>query len=537
MRASELAFDQTGAALPIELAALPEPVALDQNLTLIYRGESTGPHLTVVFVAEGFTDLQEQYEDTNGNGRCDNEPYLDRNGNGRYDSADIYVDENRNAKRDREPFTDVNGDDVCNRGERELFLRAATDEARTLLGTPLYRDFRDSLEIVALFVPSSQAGSDFLTIPIPFERDTAFGSYVLTTSFYYYLDDDAVLAAARSAVPEVDVTAVIVNDLFGVGRAYGGDLVHLFADRRYDLSTALAHEIGHVLASLGDEYFEYDGAPPYDGADPRASNLTNGASLSNLKWGRFLRGAAIPTRDGTPGIGAFEGGMQRRHGVYRPSFNCLMRNTSAVFCAVCYETMLQAISSSLQQPRPATPTIALPRPGDSFESAIPVAVRCSDLGEVVSTQLMVDGSPVGAASSLGAPGMVCPISALTIGDHELSVEVLLSDGRRQRTDPVRVRYVGHDDPTPVLGTAEYRSGVLHLTGAQSLIVPGAVLLVDGTDRFPLVASATGGYEVPKKAFGSTSRKRFGKAVKPGRQVTLSVRNARGPVSAGVSFRR
>ena len=82
------------------------------------------------------------------------------------------------------------------------------------------------------------------------------------------------------------------------------------------------HEGGHAFHHLGDTYWTRD--ETYEGDEPDWPNLTT--DPTGAKWAHWL-GYEDPTLGP---VGAFEGGMQYRRGVFRPSLNQKMG--SAEYC-------------------------------------------------------------------------------------------------------------------------------------------------------------------------------------------------------------
>src|SRR4029079_16069163 len=106
------------------------------------------------------------------------------------------------------------------------------------------------------------------------------------------------------------------------------------------------------------------------------------AGLGALKWGRFRAATTpIPRPDGTPGVGAFEGGQYHRSGIYRPTFNCVMR-TFGLFCPVCADAMFDRFSTAVQQARPSTVTLTSPRSGQRVGPMFLAAFAIDDFSRV-----------------------------------------------------------------------------------------------------------------------------------------------------------
>jgi len=114
--------------------------------------------------------------------------------------------------------------------------------------------------------------------------------------------------------------------------------------------TVIAHEFGHGLGNLPDEYC-VTGA--YTLGEPGAVDLTIDTNRATLKWGNFVdpttpiptgtgacadynQGVKPATWDDNQDVGLFEGGNTQNTGIYRPVVNCRMRGNAPPFCPVCY---------------------------------------------------------------------------------------------------------------------------------------------------------------------------------------------------------
>ena len=127
-----------------------------------------------------------------------------------------------------------------------------------------------------------------------------------------------------------DVVVVVANTT-----EYGGCASNGVFTVTLDASAVevIAHELGHALFGLADEY-DYGGTPPC-AADNPAPNVTNHGTRDGVPWADLVTASEFPTPAGSGGVGAFEGAAYCPQGMFRPQDNCLMRTLGTDFCAVC----------------------------------------------------------------------------------------------------------------------------------------------------------------------------------------------------------
>lgn len=196
-------------------------------------------------------------------------------------------------------------------------------------------------------------------------RDTALGAYFNCDNIDRLLciDDGKAAVAAAQDVPEYNFAIVIVND-----PKYGGSGGPVCASSSNEQSfEVLAHEIGHSLARLADEYSYEGNQPPCDQQqDCREANATLRTSLEQLKWQDWVEeGTPLPTPATPPYLdvtGLFEGTRYTPTGVYRPQQNCKMRDLGADYCSVCTEQFVRSIWTAdnikmIESSSPAGPTV------------------------------------------------------------------------------------------------------------------------------------------------------------------------------------
>ncbi|HEX5131903.1 MAG TPA: M64 family metallopeptidase [Candidatus Krumholzibacteria bacterium] len=169
-----------------------------------------------------------------------------------------------------------------------------------------------------------------------------------------------------------DKIFVIVNDKFDHDGAYSEpDHTISYVSDLYPWGTVMAHELGHLVASLGDEYRAaacYEHASTADGAEcltsqamatytlpwePMHPNLTTAVNIDTLEWGDLVETKAFPTTidsviSGTV-LGRWEGGGECCFGIYRPREYCLMDGVTGhnpatdTFCAVCSRAIVDSL--------------------------------------------------------------------------------------------------------------------------------------------------------------------------------------------------
>lgn len=152
--------------------------------------------------------------------------------------------------------------------------------------------------------------------------------------------------ALSTWVPDYNLVVVILNNS-GFGGCGGGGFQIISLGVGWDV---LAHEFGHGLGGLADEYCRNRA---YTGNEPGSVNITANSDRSTLKWRRFVDPATpVPTGTGTcagynqgpapagwsnsQSVGLFEGGSTFGTGLYRPVINCRMRGNAPPYCPVCY---------------------------------------------------------------------------------------------------------------------------------------------------------------------------------------------------------
>jgi hypothetical protein len=181
-------------------------------------------------------------------------------------------------------------------------------------------------------------------------------------------DPWVMLVATRSGAPW-DKLLVVVN----APRRGGATLISMtvgYASRNSsDFPRIMIHEAGHTIAKVIDEYAGE--LPDIDFA--KDWSLPNFLPWANVdtnakrpKWWRWLTPEVeLPTAntfDNRDKIGAFQGAVYEKFGVYRPQLTCLMRRHRSDFCAICSEQWLRAIYKRSKIADEFLPKFQLPQP-------------------------------------------------------------------------------------------------------------------------------------------------------------------------------
>jgi MYXO-CTERM domain-containing protein len=300
-----------------------------------------------------------------------------------------------------------------------------------LFGVTPLKEYAAFINVKLVHVISNQDGADNGSLGA--ERDTALDSYFNCGGIDRLLCVDGGKAATIAAedVPEYNFAVVIVNDT-----KYGGSGGSICASSANSESfEVMAHEIGHSLARLADEY-DYEGnQPPCDEQqDCREANVTLRTQRDQIKWRDWILDATpVPTpKTDQYGslVGLFEGARYQATGAYRPQLNCKMKDLGQEYCAVCTEQFVRSFWSmdNIQMIEATTPG-----PSVQVDSCEPIELQVTTPPIVPSTYRYtwsVDGQSVPEATST----LRLTPDVLMQGNH--TVNVLVEDVTEMvRSDP------------------------------------------------------------------------------------------------------
>jgi hypothetical protein len=150
----------------------------------------------------------------------------------------------------------------------------------------------------------------------------------------------------RTHAPWADYWVIVLNETGFGGCARGNTIA---VTRAVDW-TVIAHELGHMVGGLGDEYT--GGTASYGGGEPGAPNLSRNGTRT-VKWNAYIDPRTpvptVPTQvaDQNRDVGVFEGATlgttNYRYGLFRPVADCRMNGNAPAFCPVCYEALRDAL--------------------------------------------------------------------------------------------------------------------------------------------------------------------------------------------------
>ncbi len=213
-----------------------------------------------------------------------------------------------------------------------------------------YRHRRDDFNVWLLKSASPEGNGVSIPHYDQWKRTVASSSfYTFYIDRYLTVPDHKKVADLFSSVP-FDALFIIADETkYGGGGIFNSYSMGSADNERSN--QVFIHEFGHGFAGLGDEYFDsevaYEDYYPLD-VEPWEPNLTTLVDFS-AKWkDMIVEGTPVPTPNDSSlmnvPVGLFEGGGYMTRGVYRPRFECRMRNNTAPdFCPVCQRAIERMI--------------------------------------------------------------------------------------------------------------------------------------------------------------------------------------------------
>ena len=237
------------------------------------------------------------------------------------------------------------------KSQRHLFDRHARTLVNVMKHEAWYKRMPGSLNVHQIMVESKEPGTWIPYSCPPRPRRTPFrATFCSNRTMLRAVSGNTQLArkTAEQHVADVTCTGILVNNA-GRGGTGGTNSFWVTTGRSRWWYVAL-HELGHGMFGLADEYDGIRGT--YTGTrEPSAPNITIETDLEKLKW-RHLISPDTPVPTLMHGerlenvrlrseVGLFEGGSRYERGIYRPQYDCRMRQSAYAFCDVCEEHIVK----------------------------------------------------------------------------------------------------------------------------------------------------------------------------------------------------
>jgi predicted secreted protein len=252
--------------------------------------------------------------------------------------------------------------------EMDQFAIDAQQFANTLLTTAPFDGLRAAINIHRVDVTSTDSGARDPTKcgGTGAKPRTYFDASFCTNGIRRLLvgNNGRVLKVVSKQVPQWHMALLAVNSPIYGG---SGGAVATFSRAPGAVEIAL-HEMGHTAFGFADEYEYYAGClnesghNNHSGSEPSQPNITTNKNRATTKWRSLIQAATtLPTTKNTNcagcdpqptpvpvgTVGLFEGADYYHCGVYRPEFNCRMRNLNIPFCSVCQQVIVKKLTPFL----------------------------------------------------------------------------------------------------------------------------------------------------------------------------------------------
>lgn len=301
------------------------------------------------------------------------------------------------------------------------FLGDCTNALNGILSRSPFNEYRGHINAGAIWVASTQAGSDHPAYGV--SKSTYFNSsYDLASDYIITIPEgaqgqgraDALLA---EHMPSYDLAVLLVNDVVFGGSDGNGRMA--IASTAPASAVIVAHEAGHVLGGLGDEYER-----PYPGfPDTEFPNTTCETRPEFIRWKAWIsESTPIPTPetfDYYDTVGLFEGAHYHQTGWFRPKLDCAMNSLQPPFCEVCREALVLALYGKCRPVDAFTPANSnlIAGPGTALQFSL-------DLLQPAAGALRVEWTVNGATVDSGTSTQFdCPPALLNTGHNTVSARV------------------------------------------------------------------------------------------------------------------
>ena len=292
-----------------------------------------------------------------------------------------------------------------------------------------FDEYASYINVHRIDVSSNESGADHPERSPPVFVDTALDATYncsgIRRVICVNLSQVNTILLSSLAADERDVVLVLVNDPESGG---SGGLIAVVSVHPA-VADLFLHEVGHSVGLLTDEYG--GGGPScIPDFDPLNANATKQTVRSLIKWNHWIDASTpIPTTTVTTGVpGLFEGARYCDTGVYRPTYNSLMRSIGRRYEQINSEQLVKRIYnwvSPIDAFAPHADSVDL---GDGETQTFDVTVL-QPLTHDLDVTWLIDDVPVAVGLQYVADADVLDAGVYTL-------EVVVADGTPLvRSDP------------------------------------------------------------------------------------------------------
>lgn len=285
-------------------------------------------------------------------------------------------------------------------GEMDAFRTAADGFRDFLLGGAPYVRYADHFNVYRLEIASNESGVSRPGAPVDTALRLELGCFNIDRLLC--ADNARANAALQAADPTINfhVRLIVANttDYGGGGGFYATTTLHPAAP------SVFQHEIGHSFANLNDEYEDASICARQPGlyGPPGEINTTAQSTREASPWALWIDAATpVPTTgtaDALPGM--YEGGHYCSTGVWRPTFNSLMRSLNRPMEQINTEQFVRVFNRTapgIDGANPAPGAVSMTRNGRIRFTVIPKTID----DQAYAVTWRVDGNVVQAPGGAG----------------------------------------------------------------------------------------------------------------------------------------
>lgn len=230
-----------------------------------------------------------------------------------------------------------------------------------LLGNnDFFGDNRNRFNLYKVVAISNNSGISTPSQPI----DTAVGAIYVGGEYHYDLSESTItklndrVDSLVAGIP-VDQVVILTNDNNGAGLRVGRNI---FVSKSVSWHV-LAHELGHGIGDLYDEYW-YDDGQNFIGSPKKGLNCAKAPTPDRVPWSSMISNGVtlpFPYEDSLDDssvpedtIWAFRGCGKAGANIYRASPACRMRTPQKAFCGYCRSVLERSLAKYSNEIIPMT---------------------------------------------------------------------------------------------------------------------------------------------------------------------------------------